>query len=169
MSTFLQILNMTPKIESINDKKLVGIRMKMSYANYRVGELWGSFMPRRKKIINTINNDLISLVVYSPNHFIDFNPTNEFERWAAIEVSSFETIPEEMETYFLQSGLYAVFKYTGLSTDISSFYQNIFHVWLPNSNYQLDNRPHFEILGEKYKNNDPTSDEEIWIPIQENN
>lgn len=38
--------------------------------------------------------------------------------------------------------------------------------WLPASDYNLDNRPHFEVLGEKYKNNDPTSEEEIWIPIK---
>ncbi len=37
---------------------------------------------------------------------------------------------------------------------------------LPNSEYELENRPHFEVLGEKYKNNDPNSEEEIWIPIK---
>ncbi|MDP5096829.1 MAG: GyrI-like domain-containing protein [Flavobacterium sp.] len=37
---------------------------------------------------------------------------------------------------------------------------------MPNSEYQLDNRPHFEILGAKYKNNAPDSEEEIWIPIK---
>jgi AraC family transcriptional regulator len=45
-------------------------------------------------------------------------------------------------------------------------FQYIFGTWLPNSEYVLDNRPHFEILGEKYKNDDPTSEEEIWIPIK---
>jgi AraC family transcriptional regulator len=35
---------------------------------------------------------------------------------------------------------------------------------LPGSEYFLDNRPHFEVLGDKYKNNDPTSEEEIWKP-----
>ena len=34
------------------------------------------------------------------------------------------------------------------------------------SKYSIDNRPHFEIIGEKYKNNDPNSEEEIWIPIK---
>jgi AraC family transcriptional regulator len=38
--------------------------------------------------------------------------------------------------------------------------------WLPNSAYALDDRPHFEALGEQYKNNDPNSEEEIWIPIK---
>ena len=32
--------------------------------------------------------------------------------------------------------------------------------------YTLDDRPHFEILGEKYKNQDPDSEEELWIPIK---
>ena len=157
---------MTPRIEILNEKKLVGKRMTMSYAHYRIGQLWGSFMPRRKEIINNINNDLISLVVYKPTHFADFKPTNEFERWATVEVVDFNNVPDEMETYILPGGLYAVFLYKGTSTDISNFYQNIFTVWLPNSQYELDDRAHFEVLGEKYKNNDPSSEEEIWIPIK---
>ena len=157
---------MTPRIETLNEKKLVGKRMTMSYADYRIGQLWGSFMPRRKEIINNVDNDLISLVVYKPTHFADFKPTNEFERWATVEVASFDNVPNEMETYTLPTGLYAVFLYKGTSTDISSFYQNIFTVWIPNSAYALDDRAHFEVLGEKYKNNDPSSEEEIWIPIK---
>jgi AraC family transcriptional regulator len=41
-----------------------------------------------------------------------------------------------------------------------------FSTWLPDSEYRLDVRPHFEVLGEKYKNDDPESEEEIWIPIK---
>lgn len=158
---------MNPRIENVSEKKLVGKKLTMSYANYRIGELWGSFMPRRKEILNSLSNDLVSLVVYKPNHFNDFNPTNEFERWASVEVVDFSNIPAEMETYILSSGLYAIFHYVGSSTGIDGFYQNIFNVWLPNSDYILDDRPHFEILGEKYKNNDPLSEEDIWIPIKQ--
>ena len=157
---------MTPKIETSNEKKLVGKRITMSYADYRIGQLWGSFMPRRKEITNNLTNDLISMVVYQPTHFINFKPTNEFERWATVEVANFDSVPDEMETYILPSGLYAVFLYEGMATSISSFYENIFTVWVPNSAYALDDRAHFEVLGEKYKNNDPSSEEEIWIPIK---
>ena len=157
---------MIPRIETIQKKKLVGKRMTMSYADYRIGQLWGSFMPRRKEITNNVDNDLISLVVYKPTHFADYKPTNEFERWATVEVASFDNVPNEMETYTLPTGLYAVFLYKGTSTDVSSFYQNIFTVWIPNSAYALDDRAHFEVLGEKYKNDDLSSEEEIWIPIK---
>jgi AraC family transcriptional regulator len=33
--------------------------------------------------------------------------------------------------------------------------------------FEVDDRPHFEILGIRYRNNDPNSEEEIWIPIIE--
>ena len=157
---------MIPRIETISEKKLVGQRMKMSYADYRIGELWGSFMPRRKEITNNLTNDLISLVVYAPNHFIDFKPTNQFERWATVEAEDFYKVPSDMETYNLSSGLYAVFDYKGMSSGAAAFFQYIFCEWLPNSEYTLDDRAHFEVLGEKYKNNDPSSEEEFWIPIK---
>jgi AraC family transcriptional regulator len=112
-----------------------------------------------------LTNDLISLAVYKPTHFANFNPTNEFERWAAVEVADFDNLPNEMEPFVLPSGLYVVFDYKGLSTD-NSIFQYILGTWLPSSNYVLDDRPHFEVLGDKYKNNDPTSEEEIWIPVK---
>ncbi|WP_371811654.1 GyrI-like domain-containing protein [Flavobacterium sp. M31R6] len=43
----------------------------------------------------------------------------------------------------------------------------MFRTWIPNSKYDLDHRPHFEILGAKYKKDDPNSEEEIWVPIKE--
>jgi AraC family transcriptional regulator len=159
---------MTPRIEIVNEKKLIGKRLRMSFAEYKVGELWKSFMSRRKEITNNLTNDLVSMAIYNPTHYTDFNLTNEFEKWATVEVADFDNVPTEMETFVLPSGLYAVFDYKGLNTD-NSIFQYIFGIWLPNSDYILDNRPHFEVLGDKYKNNDPTSEEEIWIPIKSKN
>ena len=113
-------------------------------------------MPRKKEILNIISEDLISMQVYD-NGIILGDINQSFEKWATKEVMTFDNIPE---------GLYAVFNYKGLSTD-SSIFIYIFNTWLPNSNYTLDNRPHFEVLGEKYKNGDLNSEEEIWIPIRE--
>jgi AraC family transcriptional regulator len=157
---------MTPRIETLSEKKLIGKRLQMSLANNKTKELWQSFMPRRKEIQNNIGTDLYSMQVYTPLHFNTFDPNNLFEKWATIEVTDFDTVLDEMETFTLPSGLYAVFFYKGSNTDTQIF-QYIFGTWLPNSEYVLDNRPHFEILGEKYKNNDPNSEEEIWIPIKE--
>lgn len=156
---------MTPKIEKLIEKKLIGQRMTMSLVANKTGQLWQNFMPRRKEILNAVSNDLISMQVYQPSYFVNFNPTNDFEKWATIEVTNFDKVPNEMETFLLEGGLYAVFDYKGSSNDPSIF-QYIFGTWLPGSNYLLDNRPHFEVMGDKYKNNDPNSEEEIWIPIK---
>lgn len=153
-----------PKLIHLSEKKLVGQRLVMSFENNKTGELWRNFMPQSKGIRKTLNNDLISLQVYPPQ--FNFNHLHEnFIKWASIEVSDFEEVPASMETFILESGLYAVFQYRGSSSD-NAIFNYIFGTWLPNSIYTLDDRPHFEILGEKYKNNHPDSEEEIWIPIK---
>lgn len=156
---------MRPRIETLSEKKLVGKRITMSLADNTTGELWKSFMMRREEIPNSLTTEMISMQVYKPSHFTDFKPTNEFEKWATVEVADFDNVPNGMETFTLTGGLYAVFDHRGPSND-NSIFQFIFGTWLPNSTYHLDDRPHFEILGEKYKNNDPTSEEEIWVPIR---
>ena len=157
---------MQPKIQTLQPKKLVGLSTKMSLANNLTGQLWGQFGPRIASIQNRVSEDKISMQVYPSDYYARFNPTTEFTKWATVEVSSFDNLPEGLRTFELQGGLYAVFDYKGSSTDPSIF-QYIFTEWLPKSYYVVDDRPHFEVLGPKYKNNDPDSEEEIWVPIRE--
>jgi AraC family transcriptional regulator len=159
---------MQPRIETLLEKKLIGKNIKTSLADNKTGELWRTFMPRRKEIKNNITNDLYSLQVYEPTHFINFDPTKEFVKWALVEVENFDSIPNDMEAFTLKGGQYAVFRHKGSSKD-NKIFQFIFSHWLPNSDYFLDSRPHFEILGDKYKNDDENSEEEIWIPISPKN
>lgn len=156
---------MQPRIENLKEKKLIGKRIRMSLINNLTGRLWGGFMPRRNEIKNKLTSERISMQVYDSLYYEDFKPSNEFEKWATVEVTDFDIIPNEMESFALTGGLYAVFDYKGSSAD-NSIFQYIFMTWIPSSAYQLDDRPHFEVLGDKYKNNDPSSEEEIWIPIR---
>ena len=157
---------MEPEIKTIAEKRLVGKQLTMSLADNQTFRLWHSFMPGRGAIKNRLSTDLISMQVYPSSFDFTFsNPAEEFQKWAAVEVADFEAVPEALETFTLVSGLYAVFHYKGLSTD-SSIFRYIFGTWLPASDYLLADRPHFEILGSKYRNNDPESEEEIWIPIK---
>jgi len=155
---------MQPQFVSIEPKKLLGICFEMSLAENRTGELWRSFMPRLKEIETRVGSNLYSLQVYDEDYFQQFDPRCEFEKWALAEVKNFSVIPDEMEPFELPGGLYAVFQHKGMGTDI---FQYIFSEWLPNSGYLLDNRPHFEILGEKYRQRSPDSEEEIWIPVKQ--
>jgi AraC family transcriptional regulator len=156
-----------PRIETIPAKKLIGQRLSMSLADNKTYQLWSSFMPRRKEIEHCVNQDLISMQVYDDAfNFKNFNPNAAFEKWAAVEVADLEFVPAQMETFILPPGLYAIFLHRGARTTAPKTFQYIFETWLPNSDYRLDNRPHFELLGKKYKNENPDSEEEIWIPVK---
>ena len=77
-----------------------------------------------------------------------------------------ELIAYVSQYFTLKKGLYAVFIHKGTSAEFPKTFLYILGQWLPQSEYELDDRPHFEILGEKYKNNDPSSEEEVWVPIR---
>ena len=157
---------MEPKLETIAEKKLVGKRIRTSFSVNRTFELWSNFMPGRKEIKNVIGTELYSIQIYEPLFFINFDPNQEFEKWATVEVTDFDSVPDGMQTFILIRGLYAVFLYHGAASATTPTFQYILGTWLPNSGYILDDRPHFEVIGEKYKNEDPNSEEELWIPIK---
>ena len=83
-----------------------------------------------------------------------------------MEVADFSSVPEGMECFTLPDGLYAVFLYRGAANEGAKAFQYIYGIWLPQSRYVLDERPHFEVLGANYRNEDPQSEEEIWIPVR---
>jgi hypothetical protein len=56
-----------------------------------------------------------------------------------------------------------------ISSDLFSievYSSNYFDNFIPNSEFILDSRPHFSIMGKNYKKDDPNSQKKIWIPIQ---
>ncbi len=144
--------------------KFIGKNLTFTYGDYRAFELWSSFMPRRNEIENTIGNDLYNVQI-NPENF-DFQPTTPFVKWACRPVTSVEKIPNDMYVLEIPEGLYAVFQYKGNSQNIGDFFRRIYTEWLPTSGYKIENRPQFEILGEKYKNNSLDSEETIYIPIK---
>ena len=156
---------MKNRIEEISEKYLVGKSLEMNLMENKTFELWRSFMPHRNQR-NGLKSDLLySVQVFPVDYYQNFSPATNFVKWAAMEVNeASENFPEGMEMLVVPPGKYVVFEYKGLSNNPEVF-QYIFGDWLPKSGFQLDNRPHFEVLGEKYKNNDPDSEEEIWIPI----
>ncbi|TAJ53896.1 MAG: AraC family transcriptional regulator [Chitinophagaceae bacterium] len=154
---------MEPRIVHLTQKILVGKHLLMSIADNKTGQLWQSFMPVRNTISHKTGTDLFSLQLYPPDYFLAFNPHTPFTKWAAAEVTEAGNIPVGMEVLLVEGGLYAVFPHTGMGTEIFSY---IFSEWLPRSGYTLANRPHFELLGEKYKQGCDDSEEEIWIPVE---
>ncbi|GGH09422.1 GyrI-like domain-containing protein [Mucilaginibacter phyllosphaerae] len=158
---------MEPRIASLPHKKLIGQQVSMSLTANKTHSLFSGFMPRRHEVGHKLNTTVICMQVFEPGFdFRNFTPATVHQKWAAVEVAEFDDVPAGMETFELAAGLYAVFAYKGTAATFGPTYNYIFNTWLPSSVYELDNRPHFEVLGDKYKNNDPESEEDIYVPVR---
>lgn len=162
------LVSTTPVIKRTPEKWLVGIKKEVSVLSMDPVAHWKEFMQRRKEVLHAIENEYYSVQEYGKDYsFATFNPAATFMKWAAIAVEDKNKVPSGMEALRILAGSYAVFTYRGAAKDFSKAAQYIFMEWLPNSGYELDLRPHYELLGEKYLGaTNPNSEEEVWIPIK---
>lgn len=155
-----------PRIVNVPARTVVGMRRRMTLSDDRTFELWRGFRPRICEIESRVGNYSISIQVFDGGKpYENLGPDIEFERWAAVEVSGVQAIPDGMESRTLASGEYAIFIHRGLPAMFFNTFQFIFGDWFPRSGFELDRRDSFEILGEKYDPFDINSEEEIWMPI----
>lgn len=153
-----------PEIKIIPEKYLIGLYIQTTLAENKTRQLWQSFKPRVKEIEEVIPNAYYSVQIFS--HQGPFTTQTPFEKWAAVEVKQPVNPPEGMEVLTIPEGVYAVFTHKGLPSDFPKTSQYIFGTWLPKSDYELDSRPHFEIMDENYSPNDPEAEEEVWVPVR---
>jgi AraC family transcriptional regulator len=159
---------MEPRIVDIEPKKLVGSKILNSLSEDKTGILWQNFMPKRHQIKNRTRSGYFSIQNYSGALDLStFSEETEYEKWAAVEVTEYSDLPEGLETFLLPGGKYAIFIHHGLAKEFPKTWQYIYETWLPKSEFELDVRPHFEIMGDKYYGpTDANSEEEIWVPIK---
>ncbi len=159
---------MKPEIVGLKEIKLIGMHINHSLSNNKTIELWKKFMPRIKELSGLKNSWHYAIQQYDYEiRKENFTPYTKFNIWAAVEVNSIENIPREMNSFVLPSGKYAKFMHKGDAKKFSETLNFIMNIWLPESQYELDSRVHFQIMKDKYLGeNNPNSEEEIWIPIK---
>lgn len=144
----------------------VGMRSETNLANNKTSRIWSEFMPMANFISQRTDKNYVSVEIYPEGYFKKFDPQREFTKWAAVKVNRVHDLPEKMEVLEIPAGEYAVFKYVGKASEAPRFYQYIFGEWLPESNYELDHRPHFAVMGPNYRPDDPKAEESIWVPVK---
>lgn len=156
-----------PEISLIEGKRLGGLSMPMSYANNRTRELWQSFMPQKMRLPGWAAREMYSLQVYPPGYrLMETDPAVEFVKWAAVALGAEEALPSGLSELWLPGGEYAVFLHEGPAAAFIKTFQGIFLDWLPASGYNVDERPHFELLQPGYRPDDPRATEQIFIPVK---
>lgn len=154
--------NLPHRIENIEPKKLIGFGITTSFQDDKTPVVWRKFMMRRSEITNRISSQLFSLQIYPEN----FTPDQSFTKYALAEVSDFDHIPDDFESFELESGKYLVFNYKGKAENGPEIFRYIFQNVIPEHQFEIDNRPHFEIFGDDYDPNSDFAEEEIWVPVK---
>ena len=147
---------------------VVGLKTEASFVNISqiTPQLARQFMPRLNEVKNRKDLFTLSLQNYSHFDFKNFNPNDTFEKWIGVEVTNLDTVPKDMQTLSIVSGRYLVIDFKGSIPDFIELWQKIHSSWLPSSEFELDNRPHFERLPQSYNPMQAVNEEEIWIPIK---
>ncbi len=158
---------MKPKIQNIEEIKLIGMSINHSLSDNKTIELWQKFMPRKKEMSLLKNSWNYAIQQYDVQlKMQDFTFDTKFEIWAAVEMNSFENIPSGMNSLVIPAGQYAMFIHKGNAQTFPKSMAYIMNKWLPESEYKLDERAHFQIMKDEYLGeNNPNSEEEIWIPV----
>ena len=154
-----------PRIVSISKKTLVGVRTRTTLASDDPVSYWKPFRMRLAEIQHADVARFYSVQVMDTDGG-PFTPHTEFEKWAAVEVTATGTIPEGMDSLMIPAGEYAVFTHIGTPAAFHITMKYIFSEWLPSSEFEVDARPHFEVMESNYRPDDPHAVEEVWIPIE---
>ncbi|TJY32486.1 GyrI-like domain-containing protein [Pontimicrobium aquaticum] len=159
---------MTHRIIQSPEILIIGMKANVSFNTISedTGKLARQFMPRLKAIKNRVYNNTLSLQNYNDFDYRKVAPTMTFEKWIGVEVDDFDEVPEGMETLTINSGNYIVIDFKGSMQAFVKQWNYLHAEWLPNSEYKLDNRPHFEKLNLSYSPLNAINEEEIWIPIK---
>ena len=158
---------MEPRFETTEAKLLVGLGATMSLAADTTPQLWRAFMPRRQAIANRASTDFLCVRIYREPAERMFLPESDYEKWAAVEVTDHQVVPDGMERLVLEGGRYAVFVHHGPASAAADTMRFIYGEWIAGSDCCLDDRAHFELLPEDYAPFDPNAREEVWIPIKD--
>lgn len=166
-SPSMLLTEMKPEIVQFPGILLTGISARTTFNVDITPGLWARFIARiHKPFVTQFAPEQYSAALYPEGFFDDFRPDLPFEKWAAGHYSGNGLVDPSLQQLDISPGLYAVFTFTGRASEAAPFFAFIFNEWLPQSGFQVDTRPHFEILPPGYRPEDPEMTELVYIPVK---
>lgn len=151
-------INSEPRIESKNEKFLMGLRVKqpLSSVAVEIPRQWVAFK-MRYELART------SRVTYG---VICGVSQSDMEYMCAVEVASLDMAPEDAGKIILPQQKYAVFLHEGHISDIGSSWSRILQELMPALKLEDAHTPSFERYDERYDPMTGNGAVEIWCPIK---
>ena len=157
---------MNYKVIERNEIKLVGMMERIVMPNNTIGQLWEDFNKRTVEIKNVVGMACYGVADNMATESYAFDET------VAVEVSSFEDIPEGMVTKIIASKKYLVFTFKGLivgkngEMNLSKAYEDIYGNILPKLDFEIDNEFNFELYDERLSHDSEDSEFDIYVPVK---
>lgn len=142
--------------------RLAGLRRHHDYAESArtIPEQWAAF-----RASGPIPGQVPGMIAYGV--MCGHDAANaRFEYMTAVEVASFDGLPEGMGRLRIAPRRYAVFAHDGPAATLRRTWEAIWNEWLPRSGLRGAHAPDFERYDERFDPATGTGGIEIWFPVE---
>lgn len=165
----LDYSNLSPEIVMLEPKYIAGFRFCMSIENNNTINMWEKLNAQLvKQNYISMNNNRYS--IYETGDTCSqntFNKNSEATLFIGIETTPDNHVPKGMKLKEISGGKYSKFIHKGTVENLIYTYYYIWGIWLPNSNFQLDDRDDLECYTEKFLGaENEASQIEIYFPLK---
>lgn len=158
-----QQITMAPNIVTRAAMKIVGQANHFVDRELSLKEVWSGFKPEMDGIPNRVGK--LGFGIYEA--YYEDEQEVGFTYWCAVEVSSFNDIPNGFESREIPQQVYAVFLHRGPLMDLHKTLKYIWGSWLPKSKYEYADSPELEIYPAQYQATEEHAELSLYIPIKE--
>lgn len=164
--------DMEPGIKNLPAFTVVGMTRSYTMETTKeIPRLWDAFVPRMKEIDGALGGRAFGVCESGGSDDGGTEKeTSEFQYTAALEVSAFHgPVPTGMRALVVPAGDWAVFRHVGPVEEIARTYDHVYGTWLPASGWDVVGGLDFELYGEDFDDENPSSPEsvvEIHLPVR---
>ena len=148
---------------TIEEASLCGYTTETSLLQDQTAMLFRQLMIWRKDSQEYREQPVYDIKIYPQDYFSAFNPSRSFKKWAAVQQIT-DITPAGQRQFTLTGGAYLCF--TSDDRVSAQFFQELYSSWLPQSQYELDDRPHFDKIWPDPAQRGSVLKEEIYIPVK---
>ncbi len=158
-------MTMQPKIVKRDRELAIGIGDSFIQGqSEEIGALWGRFVLRMHEIQNRKEYDLG--VCTSKHPTIVKKEGDTFIYVAAVAVENADHVPQGMVVCDIPAATFAVFTHKGPILNIKHTCEYIWGTWLPESGYELNDIPDFELYDSRFDPQTGSGEVDIYVPIK---
>ncbi|MBU1378272.1 MAG: AraC family transcriptional regulator [Alphaproteobacteria bacterium] len=156
-----RILNLAPPRQVDGPQLLLAGLAEHYYDGVMAGvpNQWQRFTPWIDNVPGQTNGRVAYGVVWNG----DDERTTDY--LAAVEVSSFAALPDELSRLRVPARRYIVWDHPGHISEIRSVWRTIWGEWAPNAGVKLADAPFFERYPERFDHVSGAGGFEVWLPL----